>query len=105
MLAPRVAEALRQRGLGVSLTDTRAKGVPDLLVDCWGLAVIPLEVDRDAKRKDVAQELAFKASWAGYDVLVARSEKEALEALLGAYTVVAKGVVRRAAAKLAAAPS
>lgn len=102
MLAPRVAEALRQRGLGVSLTDTRARGVPDLLVDCWGLAVIPLEVDRDAKRKDVVQELAFKASWAGYDVLVARSEEEALEALLGAYTVVAKGVVRRASVHRAA---
>lgn len=105
MLAPRVAAALKARGLSVSLTATSAKGVPDLLVDCWGLAVIPLEVDRDRKERVIAQELAWKASWAGYDVLVARSEEEALEALLGAYTVVAKGVVRRASAHRAVAAS
>lgn len=101
MLAPRVAESLRKRGLAVVETGTSAKGVPDLLVDAWGLAVIGIETDRDRKGRVIAQQLAWGASWAGYDVLVARSEEEALEALLSAYTAVAKGVVRRASSRQA----
>lgn len=105
MLAPRVAALLRARGLGVSVTDTTAKGVPDLLVDAWGLCVVPLETDRDSKERVIAQQLAWGASWAGLDVQVVRSEEEALQALLRAYTRAAKGVVQRASAHRAAAPS